>query len=73
MEGTAERRHRLAQWAAKILDSDLDALAKARKLVALGYDDAEADELVMRSQFAAQQPVYYEQLPNADYAPDSDE
>lgn len=68
MEGTAERRNRLAEWAAKILESDLDALAKARKLVALGYDNEEADELVMRSQFGSGHPVYYEQLPNADYA-----
>lgn len=68
MEGTAERRNRLAEWAAKILESDLDALAKARKLVALGYDNEEADELVMRSQLGSGHPVYYEQLPNADYA-----
>lgn len=70
MEGTAERRQKLAEWAAKILESDLDALAKARKLIALGYDEEEADALVTRSQFSGRQPVYYEQLPPADYAQD---
>ena len=50
------------EWAENILTSDLDALSKVRKLVHLGMDEEEADELVERYQIGQAAPVYYERL-----------
>jgi Holliday junction resolvasome RuvABC DNA-binding subunit len=63
------RQRRRKQWAAAILNTGIHPLDKVRKLVALGYDEAEAEQMVNGMQIG-NQPLYYEQLPNADYAQD---
>jgi hypothetical protein len=55
---------------AAILSSQSDALTKARRLIALGYDEEEAEELVELSLIGRYQSIYYEQLPGATYADD---
>jgi len=51
----------------QILESQLPPLEKVRKLIALGYDEDDADTLVANAQVGARQMIYYEQLPNPDY------
>ncbi len=65
--------HMRRQAAAKILRSDLSALQKVRQLVALGYDEADADSLVSSSQVSQNNLLYYEQLPNPDYETEAQE
>jgi Holliday junction resolvasome RuvABC DNA-binding subunit len=62
-----QRRHK--RWAAAILAAEISPLDKVRKLVALGYDEDQAEALVTGAQ-SGNQMVYYEQLPGPDYAPD---
>ncbi len=62
------KQERRKKWAAEILESDLSSLDKVRKLVALGYEEEEADNMVNGIQMGKNQLVYYEQLPNPDYA-----
>ncbi len=62
------KQERRKKWAAEILESDLSSLDKVRKLVALGYEEEEADNMVNGIQTGKNQLVYYEQLPNPDYA-----
>lgn len=62
------KQERRKKWAAEILESDLSSLDKERKLVALGYEEEEADSMVNGAQSGKNQMVYYEQLPNPDYA-----
>ncbi len=69
MEIIQQRRRK--RWAAHILGAAISPLDKVRKLVALGYDEAEADMMVNGIQ-AGNQPLYYEQLPSPDYAEDRD-
>jgi hypothetical protein len=57
--------------AAAVLESQLSALEKVRKLVALGYDEIDADALVGNLQVGPNQMIYYEQLPNPDYDADT--
>lgn len=68
MKVVRQQRHK--KWAAEILQSELSPLDKTRKLVALGYDEEEADKMVNGIQIGLNQPVYYEQLPNPEYTPD---
>lgn len=62
------KQERRKKWAAEILESDLSSINKVRKLVALGYEEKEADNMVNGIQTGKSQLVYYEQLPNPDYA-----
>lgn len=63
-----ERRERLrAKRVAAILGSQQSMIAKVRQIIALGYDEEEAERLVEQSQINIGQPVYYEQLPQAPY------
>ncbi len=55
---------------AAILSSQQSMIAKARQIIALGYDEEEAERLVERSQTTLNQSVYYEQLPQAPYEHD---
>jgi hypothetical protein len=66
MAGVRQRRHK--RWAAAILEAELSPLDKVRKLVALGYDETEAEALVSGTQTGVRQPLYYEQLPGPEYA-----
>jgi Holliday junction resolvasome RuvABC DNA-binding subunit len=61
-----QQRHK--QWAASILQAEISPLDKVRKLVALGYDEQEAEAMVNGVQTGQNQLVYYEQLPNPEYA-----
>ncbi len=45
-----------------ILLSDLTPTAKVQKIVALGMNEEEAEEVVRRYQIGEKMPVYYEQL-----------
>ncbi|HUC86713.1 MAG TPA: hypothetical protein VMR75_00090 [Candidatus Saccharimonadales bacterium] len=55
----------------QVLGSQLSPLDKVRKLVALGYDEDDADTLVTNSQVGTSQMMYYEQLPTPDYEADT--
>lgn len=52
-----------------ILDSQLPPLDKVRRLIALGYDEDDADALVANHEFQGP-ALYYERLPNPEYDPD---
>jgi hypothetical protein len=57
----------------QVLESQLPPLEKVRKLVALGYEEDDADTLVANAQVGPSHPsqmIYYEQLPNPDYEVD---
>lgn len=70
VEGIMEiiKQERRKKWAVEILESDLSSLDKERKLVALGYEEEEADNMVNGIYTNKNQLVYYEKLPNPDYA-----
>ena len=59
----AQRRRSAAQ----ILESALTPLDKIQKLVALGYEEIDAEAMVASSQLGPNQMVYYEQLPDPEY------
>lgn len=59
------------RMANQVLGSQLSPLDKVRKLVALGYDEDDADTLVTNSQVGTSQMMYYEQLPTPDYEADT--
>lgn len=61
------KQQRLKKWAASILAANIQPLEKVRKLVAIGYDEDEAEHMV-GSQLGSEQMVYYEQLPSPEYA-----
>ncbi len=65
------RQRRRKRWASAILGATISPLDKVRKLVALGYDEMEADHMVNGTQ-AGNHPVYYEQLPSPEYAEEED-
>ncbi len=50
-----------------VLHSGAAPLEKVRQLVAMGYDELDADELVSSVQVKPNQMLYYEQLPTPDY------
>ncbi len=56
--------------AAAILESELSPLDKVRGLVSLGYEEEIADFMVAGAQSGRNQMLYYEKLPQADYAED---
>jgi Holliday junction resolvasome RuvABC DNA-binding subunit len=60
-------QQRLANQA---LESELPPLEKVRKLVALGYEEDDAETLVTNLQAGRNQMIYYEQLPRPDYEAD---
>lgn len=64
---TVVRQHNQRKWAAAILNADLTPIDKVRKLMALGYDDEEADLMVSGVQQSQNQMVYFEQLPSPEY------
>jgi hypothetical protein len=53
--------------AAKILESQVTPLDKIRRLVALGYEEIDADAMVASLQVGPNQMMYYEQLPEPEY------
>lgn len=61
---------RRRKWAVQILASDTAPIEKVRKLVALGYDEEDADTMVSGAQAGPAQSMYYEQLPRPDYPAD---
>jgi hypothetical protein len=61
------RRRRQLKGAAEILDSESAPLSKVRKLVALGYDESLADNLVVNAQVGPSQAMFYEHLPKPEY------
>lgn len=64
--GTQQQR----RSAAKVLQSRVTPLSKVRGLVALGYDEEDADAMVSSLQVGPNQIMYYEQLPEPDYTAD---
>ena len=64
--------HLRRRTAAEVLGSQLSPLTKVQKLVALGYDEEDADTLVSNLQVGPNQMMYYEQLPNPDYEADGE-
>jgi Holliday junction resolvasome RuvABC DNA-binding subunit len=58
------------KWAVQILESGLTPLSKVRKLVALGYAEEAADEMVTEAQVGPSQAMFYEQLPRPEYEVD---
>ena len=58
-------RHNRQRWAAQILDTSLSPINKIQKLVALGYEQEEAEAMVSGIQSGGM--IYYEQLPYPDY------
>lgn len=63
----ATRPARRRQGAARILGSGATPLNKVRKLVALGYDEESADDLVVNAQVGPSQAMFYEHLPKPEY------
>jgi len=55
------------QSAKNVLRSDMTPLNKVRKLIALGYDETDADTMVSSLTANPNQMAYYERLPNPDY------
>lgn len=53
-----------------ILHSGASQLDKVRQLVAIGYEETDADALVSSVQASPNQMLYYEQLPEPDYDAD---
>lgn len=70
MKSTNQQRRK--KWAASILSANIRPVDKVRKLVALGYDEDDAERMVSGQLINQQQPVYYEQLPNPEYAPEDE-
>lgn len=64
------RQPRRRQGAADILGSETTPLNKVRKLVALGYDESSADDLVASAQVGPSQAMFYEHLPTPEYGED---
>ncbi len=54
--------------ATAILGSEASPIDKVRQLVAIGYEEEVAELMVSGVQSGQHQMLYYEQLPNADYA-----
>jgi Holliday junction resolvasome RuvABC DNA-binding subunit len=65
MDTTQQQRRK--RWAAAILQTQLSPINKVRKLVALGYDEDQAELMVNGAQQGQGQMVYYEQLPEPVY------
>ncbi|TAK89737.1 hypothetical protein EPO04_01365 [Patescibacteria group bacterium] len=61
------KQHRNRKWAHAVLDANLDPINKVQKLVALGYEQEDAELMVWQHQEASHQMVYYEQLPQPEY------
>jgi len=64
------RPARRRQGAARILGSGTTPLNKVRKLVALGYDEAAADDMVTNAQVGPSMAMFYEHLPKPEYDED---
>ncbi len=54
--------------ATAILGSEAAPINKVRQLVAIGYEEEVAEFMVSGVQSGQHQMLYYEQLPQADYA-----
>lgn len=61
------KQSRNRKWAHAVLDANLDPINKVQKLVALGYEEEDAEAMVWQSQQPSHQMVYYEQLPQPRY------
>ncbi len=55
----------------EVLMSQRDAVTKVRRLVKLGVEEEEADEIVGRYQTGQMSPVYYERLEHFDEEDDA--
>lgn len=64
---TTLKQRRNRKWAHAVLDANLDPVNKVQKLVALGYDQEDAESMVWQAQQPSHQMVYYEQLPQPEY------
>jgi uncharacterized protein YoaH (UPF0181 family) len=65
MDTIKQKRHK--RWAAAILEAQISPVNKVRKLMALGYDEGQAEMMVGGVQQGQNQMVYYEQLPDPEY------
>jgi len=70
VEGEMPKQGYGRKTALDILHSSAAPLDKVRQLVAMGYDELDADQLVSSVQVGPSQMLYYEQLPNPDYNED---
>ena len=67
---TTQQRQKRRKWATGVLESALTPLDKVRKLIALGYEEIDAEAMVTSLQMGSGQMVYYEQLPSPEYDED---
>jgi hypothetical protein len=70
VEGEMPKQAHGRTSALDILHSSATPLDKVRQLVAMGYDELDADQLVSSLQVGPNQMLYYEQLPSPDYNED---
>jgi hypothetical protein len=61
------RQPRGKKWAGHILASELSPLNKVQKMVALGYDESEAENLVTEHMMSLSRSNYYERIPDPEY------
>lgn len=67
---TAIKRAMSDVQATTILGSEAAPIEKVRQLVSIGYEEEVAELMVTGVQSGQHQMLYYEQLPQADYADD---
>ena len=67
---TTAKRAQRRKSATSILESAQAPLDKVRKLVALGYEEIDAEAMVTDLQVGYGQMIYYEQLPSPEYDED---